>query len=145
MNKPEYTRLEIAVMVNRIATLADCAIKAEMHIDKFIIGISAKTGFVKLSIEAIIDKVIKTAINGPKYEPASFTVLANDEIKTPKLINKRSVDTKMMNNRIISTGPNGSAAPPNNPGNDNIKPRNDAAPERMATIDKAATLPITIS
>ena len=145
MNAPANTRLDMLVIKNKIVMLDDWAIIADIHIDKFMIGIAANAGFVKFNIEAIIDKVMKIAINGPRYEPASLTVLARDEIRTPKLINKRSVVTKMINKSIIWPGLIGNDAPPNKPGSDMIKPKNEAAPERMATIDKAETLPITNS
>lgn len=145
MNAAENTKLETLVIKKRIVILPDWAIIADIHIDKFMIGIAANAGFVKFNNEATIDKVMKTAINGPKYEPASLTVLASDEIKTPKLINKRSVVTKMINSNTIWPGLIGNDAPPNMPGNESIKPRNEAAPDRIATIDKADTLPITNS
>ena len=51
----------------------------------------------------------------------------------------------MINNSTICPGFIGNAAPLNNPGKERIKPKKEAAPERIATIDKAETLPITNS
>ena len=66
MNAPENNKLDKLVIKNKIVIFEDCAIMADIHIDRFIIGIAANAGFVKFNNDARIDKVMKTAINGPR-------------------------------------------------------------------------------